>query len=456
MKLSQNKNNLTYSYNTIDFKEAITKFSNLLTLFPYHPRKSKIKNLGWLTPQKFFRISDIPKRPFCGIIEICHRKGFPILRDWLNYIENKSLNKKKNIKEIRKKVVNHLNELLKTIEHKEENARILLNNQFKELNIWIKIMYGKINHLKNKEGWSSEFLQQKRRRKEIGDTYKQYRKIKAKKRLKKVEKYNQRMEELTKDDKIDAKLYKLFPMSYDDYKKEKKRPKNPSEEEILRCKLVRMEYNSHIVNSLYNEKLPLEIIFTEIFHFNHNLKEFNILTPQEFDNFINEILQLMGYDWVSCINGELMLIGNSIEEKEEKEVFRYLKKYRKVHENLEKAKQHILEADWNSVPLYCCKAIEHFYKNLLGQKKEFEKYSISKLTQKILEEKNINSLFKKSSIDINDGINHLLLSGINLIGALRNRKDSAHGNLLDVEDWEARLSYSYTILLLKTFEIIKS
>lgn len=455
MKLSQNKNNLTYSYNTIDIKEALTKFSNLLILFPYHPGKSKIENIGWLTPKKFFRISDIPKKPFCGIIEICHRKGFPVFRDWLSYIENKSFNKK-NIIKIREKLINHLNELIKNIGYKDKNARIILNNQFKELYIWIKIIYDKLNSLKNQGCWSVEFLQQLRRRKEIGDAYKQYRKIKAKKRLKKVEYYNQRMEELTKDDKIDAKLFKLFPMSYEGYKMERKLPNNPSEEEILRCKLVRMEYNSHVVNSLYNEKLPLEIIFTEIFYFKHNLKEFNILTPQEFDNFINEILQLMGYDWVSCINGELMLIGNSVEEKEEKEVFRYLKKYRKVHENLEKAKQHILEADWNSVPLYCCKAIEHFYKNLLGQKKEFEKYSISRLTQKIIEEKNIISLFKNSSIDINDGINYLLQSGINLIGTLRNRKDSAHGNLFDVEDWEARLSYSYTILLLKTFEIIKN
>ncbi len=455
MKLHQNKNNLTYSYNTIDIKEALTKLSNLLILFPYHPRKSKIENIGWLTPQKLFRKSDIPKRPFCGIIETCHRKGFPVFRDWLNYIENKSRDKK-NVIEIRKKLVNHLNECIKNIGYQEENSRIILNNQFKELYIWIKIMYDKINYLKNKGCWSSEFLQQLRRRKEIWDAYKQYRKIKAKKRRKKVDQYNQKMEELTKDDKIDAYLNKLFPMSYDQYKIERKLPKSSSEKEILRCKLVRTEYNSYVANSLYDEKLPLEIIFTKIFHFKHNLKEFNILTPQEFDNFINEILQLMGYDWVSCINGELMLIGYSIEEKEEKEVFRYLKKYRKVIENLEKAKQHILEADWNSVPLYCCKAIEHFYKNLLGQKKEFEKYSISRLTQKLIEEKNINSLFKNSSIDINDGINQLLQSGKNLIGTLRNRKDSAHGNLLDVENWEARLSYSYTILLLKTLELIKS
>ena len=448
MKLSQNKNNLTYSYNTIDIKEALTKFSNLLILFPYHPRKSKIENVGWLTPKKFLHISDIPKRPFCGIIEICHRKGFPVLRDWLNYIENKSLNKKKIIKEIRKKVVNHLNELIKNIRYKEENARIILNNQFKELNIWIKIMYDKINYLKNKGYWSSEFLQQLRRRKEIGDTYKQYRKIKAKKRIKKIEQYNQKMEELTKDDKIDANLFKLLPMSYDQYEMERKLPNSPSEKEILRCKLVRVEYNSYVANSRYNEKLPLEIIFTEIFHFKHNLKEFNILTPQEFDNFINEILQLMGYDWVSCINGELMFIGYSIEEKEEKEVFRYLKKYRKVIENLEKAKQHILEADWNSVPLYCCKAIEHFYKNLLGNDKKHKKLCLSDLTNELRKKKQV--LFKKSDSAVMDGIDHLLLSGIKIVGTIRNTRDSGHGNDRDVLKWEAKMGYSYTILLLRT------
>lgn len=455
MKLPQNKNNLIYSYNAIGIKEALTKFSNLLILFPYHPRKSKIENIGWLTPQKLFRKSDIPKKPFCDIIEICHRKGFSVFEDWLSYIENNNPIKG-NIIEIRKKVITHLTELIQNIGYIEENERIILNDQFKELYVWIKTMYDKINYLKNKECWSSEFLQQLRRRKEIGDAYTQYRKIKAKKRIKEIEQYNQRMEELTKDDIFDTNLYRLFPMSYNQYKKKRKLPKSPSEKEILRYKLLGMEYNSNVTNSLYIEELPLEIIFTEIFYFKHNLNEFNILTPQEFDNLINEIFQSMGYDWVSCINGELMFIGYSIEEKEEREVFRYLKEYRKVIENLEKAKQHILETDWNSVPLYCCKAIEHYYKNLLGQKKEFEKYPISILTQKIIEEKNINSLFKNSDIGITDGIKYLLRSGINLIGALRNRKDSAHGNLLDVEDWEARLSYSYTILLLRTLEIIKS
>ena len=239
MKLSQNKNNLTYSYNTIDINEALTKFSNLLILFPYHPRKSKIENIGWLTPQKLFRKSDIPMRPFCGIIETCHRKGFPVFKDWLNYIENKSRDKK-NVIEIRKKLVNHLNECIKNIGYKVENSRIIFNHQFKELDIWIKIMYDKINYLKNKGYWRSEFLQQLRRRKEIGDAFKQYRKIKAKKRRKKVEQYNQKMNELTKDDKIDAYLNKLFPMSYDQYKIERKLPKSPSEKEILRSKSIKI------------------------------------------------------------------------------------------------------------------------------------------------------------------------------------------------------------------------
>jgi len=49
-----------------------------------------------------------------------------------------------------------------------------------------------------------------------------------------------------------------------------------------------------------------------------------------------------------------------------------------------------------------------------------------------------------------------MYSGNNLVGTLRNKKDSAHGNPFDVEEWEAKLSYSYTILLLRTLELIKS
>ena len=451
MKLPQNKSNLTYSYNNIDIKQALTKFSNLIRLYPYHPTKSKIENIGWLTPQKFFRISDIPKKPFCGIIEILHREGFPLYSDWLDYTENLKL-KKKNTIQIRNKLVNHLNELLKNIGYNEENARIIVNNKFKELSIWIKVIYEKINYLNEKGGWSSEFIQQSIRRKEIGDVYKQYRKTKAKRMEKKVDQYHKRLMELMNDEGNDN----LIPISFRYYEKKRKLPKNPSEETKLRWKLERMEYNSDLTKSLYDEKLPLEILFTKIFHFKHNLNETNIISPEEFDNLFNEILVLIGHDWVSCINGELMLIGYSIEEKEEREVFRYIKRYPKVIENLENAKKHLLEADWNSVPLYCCKTIEHFYKNLLGQKKEFEKLALYKLTGQIINDKNINSLFKQSKINIKGGIKNLMYSGNNLVGTLRNKKDSAHGNPFDVEEWEAKLSYSYTILLLRTLELIKS
>ncbi len=448
MKLSQNNNNLTYSYNSIDIKQALTKFSNLIRLFPYHPTKSKTENIGWLTPQKFFRISDIPKRPFCGIIETLHRRGFPLYGDWLNHIENLKLEKKNTIK-IRNKLVNHLSELLKNIVYDEENGRITVNNQFKELSIWIKVIYEKINYLNEKGGWNLEFLKQVRRRKEIGDAYKQYRKTKAKRMEKKVDQYHKRLKELMNVEGNDN----LIPISFRYYEKKRKLPKNPSEETKLRWKLERMEYNSDLTKSLYNEKLPLELLFTKIFRFKHNLNETNIISPEEFDNLFNKILVLMGYDWISCINGELMLIGYSTEEKEEKEVFRYLKIYPKVVENLEKSKQHLLEADWNSVILYCCKAIEHFYKNLLGNEKRYKKLSLSDLTKEMRKEK--ENLFKKSDSAVMDGINHLLLSGINVVGTIRNTRDSGHGNDRDVIEWEAKMGYSYVILLLRTILEIK-
>ncbi len=437
MKNPQNKGSLTFSYKSIDKEQAITKFSNLIRLYPYHPMKSNIDNIGWLTPQKLFRVSDIPNKPFCGIIEILHRRGFPLIGDWLNRIENLRRNKKTTI-QIRNTLVNHLTKLLTNIGYEEENNKIVLNNQFKELSIWIKVLFEKIDFLNERGGWSSKFTQQSIRRKKIGDAYKEYRKTKAQRMEKKIERYHKRLKELIKDEEIDN----LILIKYSYYERKRKRPKNPSEQEIIRWKLERMEYNSDIAKSLYEQQLPLELLFTKVFHCKHSINETNILLTEEFDTLINEILVLMGYNWVSCINGELMLIGQSIEDKEEKEVFRYLKRYPKVIENLENAKLHLLEADWNSVPLYCCKAIEHFYKILLGQKKEFEKYALYKLTGQVINDKNSKSLFKQSKIDIKSGIKNLMYSGNNLVGTLRNKKDSAHGNPLDVEEWEAKLSYS--------------
>ena len=449
MKNPQNKDNLTFRYKSIDKEQAFTKFSNLIRLYPYHPTKSNIKNIGWLIPQKIFRVSDIPNKPFCGIIEILHRRGFPLIGDWLNRIENLRRNKKTTI-QIRNTLVNHLTKLLKNIEYEENNARIIVNNQFKELNIWIKVLFEKINFLNERGGWSSEFTQQSIRRKEIGDAYKEYRKTKAQQMEKKIDQYHKRLKELIRDEEIDN----LIQIKYSYHEIKRKLPKNPSEQEIIRWKLERMEYNSDIAKSLYEQQLPLELLFTKVFHCKHNINETDILTTEEFDTLTNEILVLMGYNWVSCINGELMLIGQSIEDKEEKEVFIYLKRYPKVIENLENAKQHLLEADWNSVPLYCCKAIEHFYKNLLENENIPKKLSLSDLTQEIMKKR--DNLFKKSDNAVMDGINHLLLSGINVVGTIRNTRDSGHGNERDVLEWEARMSYSYTILLLRSLELIRS
>ena len=449
MKNPQNKDSLTFSYKSIDKEQALTKFSNLIRLYPYHPTKSNIKNIGWLIPQKIFRVSDIPNKPFCGIIEILHRRGFPLISDWLNRIENLRRNKKTTIR-VRNTLIDHLTKLLINIEYEEENARIIVNNQFKELNIWIKVLFEKIDFLNERGGWSSEFTQQSIRRKEIGDAYKEYRKTKAQQMEKKIEQYHKRLKELIKDEEIDN----LIQIKYSYYERGRKLPKNPSEQEIIRWKLERMEYNSDIAKSLYEQQLPLELLFTKVFHCKHNINETDILTTEEFDTLSNEILVLMGYNWVSCINGELMLIGQSIEDKEEKEVYRYLKRYPKIIENLENAKQHLLEADWNSVPLYCCKAIEHFYKNLLENENIPKKLSLSDLTQEIRKKK--DNLFKKSDSAVMDGINHLLLSGINVVGTIRNTRDSGHGNERDVLEWEARMSYSYTILLLRTLELIRS
>ena len=104
--------------------------------------------------------------------------------------------------------------------------------------------------------------------------------------------------------------------------------------------------------------------------------------------------------------------------------------------------------------MYCCKAIEHFYKNLLRNEKKHKKLGLSDLTKEIRKEK--ENLFKKSDSVVLGGIDYLLLSGINVVGTIRNTRDSGHGNDRDILEWEAKLSYSYTILLLRTLKLIKS
>ncbi|MFX1450876.1 MAG: hypothetical protein ACFFCM_08540 [Promethearchaeota archaeon] len=179
----------------------------------------------------------------------------------------------------------------------------------------------------------------------------------------------------------------------------------------------------------------------------------NILTSQELDELINEIFRLIGKNWISCDGGKLRILGNSIEEIEEKRVYKELERYPKVLENIDKAYEHKLNAEWNDVSLYCCKAIEIFYKNLLGNRNKYKRLTLSQLTQKIIEKK--EDLFKSSDSTVIDGIKKLILSGINTIGTIRNTRDSGHGNERDVLKWEAKMGYNYTILLLRTILSIK-
>lgn len=228
---------------------------------------------------------------------------------------------------------------------------------------------------------------------------------------------------------------------------------NEKESEKFSDKLYKYQLKKSDIKELYRKTLPLEDEFRKVFNaYSDNVP--NIMTSKEFDDLFNEIFHLCGLNFISCVNGRLKIIGNSVEEIEEKRVYKYLEKYPKALENLDKSYDHKLDAEWNDVTLYCCKALENFYKNLLGNKKNFEKFSLSDLIKEI--RKNKQDLFKKSDSGVMDGIDHLLLSGINIVGTIRNSRDSGHGNERDVLEWEAKMGYSYTILLLRTiFEIKK-
>ena len=94
-----------------------------------------------------------------------------------------------------------------------------------------------------------------------------------------------------------------------------------------------------------------------------------------------------------------------------------------------------------------CKAIEFFYKIILKNKKKYEKLTINPLVQEI--RKNHNKLFKCDDT-VWLGVDKLIQSSINIIGTIRNSRDSGHGNERDVEEWEAEMVYTFTMLLLKT------
>ena len=179
----------------------------------------------------------------------------------------------------------------------------------------------------------------------------------------------------------------------------------------------------------------------------------NLTTSEEFDEIISDILELLGKGSYKCNGGKVRLTGSSVEDIEESRIYSSLQKYPRVLKNMDHALEHKIKKKWNDVVLYCCKAIEYFYKIMLGNKKKYAKLTLGSLMEEIRRR-------RKKLLKIDDtvwlGVDKLLQSCVNLVGTIRNSRDSGHGNDRDVEKWEGQLVYSYTILLLRTLlQIIK-
>ncbi len=173
----------------------------------------------------------------------------------------------------------------------------------------------------------------------------------------------------------------------------------------------------------------------------------NLMTSKDFDEIINDLLQLLGKGSYRCNGGNIRLIGSSVEDVEESRIYTYLQKYPRVLKNMDDALEHKIKKKWNDVALYCCKAIEYFYKIMLGNKKKYKKLTLRSLVEEIRRSR--NKLFKCDDT-VWLGVDKLLQSCVNLVGTIRNSRDSGHGNDRDVEEWESEMVYSYTILVLKT------
>ncbi len=179
----------------------------------------------------------------------------------------------------------------------------------------------------------------------------------------------------------------------------------------------------------------------------------NLTTSEEFDEFITDILLLLGKGSYKCNGGKVRLIGSSVEDIEESRIYSSLQKYPRVLKNMNDALDHKIKKKWNDVTLYCCKAIEYLLKIFLGNKNKFKKLAIGILVEEI--RKRHSKLFKCDNT-VWLGVDKLLQSSVNLVGTIRNSRDSGHGNDRDVEKWEGEMVYSYTILLLRTLlQIIK-
>lgn len=421
MKDINTDKSLPIEFEDINMKEGTAKLLNFIKCYPYHPLKVDINRVRWMWD------NDSPLQfPFYGVIEQCHRKGFVLLADWLESVGPFRRFYRRDVLRFRNGIYRHFIELFRELGYKKEKDRIVVNNSFKELNCWISEMYKKISYLDHKGGWSKEFSFQIQKIKKYAEAYGKYARKNQKKWEKATQKYQKQQDELMSRDDAD----------FDEVESDK-----------LSDKLYRYQLRNSNIKELARKTLPLEEEFRKVFFTNSDDVR-NILTSKEFDDLFDEIFRLLGFDFISCVNGKLKIIGNSVEEIEEKRVYKNLEKYPKALENLDKAYDHKLNAEWNDVSLYCCKALENFYKNLLGNEKKYKKLSLSDLTKEIRKKK--QDLFKKSDSAVMDGIDHLLLSGINTVGTIRNTRDSGHGNDRDVLEWEAKMGYSYTILLLRT------
>lgn len=444
------------AFEKINIKEAKVKFHNIFLCYPFNPLKVDFHKIPWIGGESYGL-----EYPFCGLIEKSHREGFIIYSDWLNSIgRRRSGFYRDDTHGIREKVIKHLEELVTNVNYKKQERKYVVNNQFKELNSWLNKMYTKIHKMDGIGGWDAGYIAQINRKENIIEAYKQYRKTKEKRLKNVIDKYKNELEKLgpppiplfkpiRKQIQINTNLFSIRRSKY------RRVPKNLSERGRLINKLERYEYNEKDVNQKAQIEIPLRSSFQKTFFIYHtDFTKENIFTSKEFEDQINEIFRLLGNEWMTLVNGKLMLLGNTLEEIEEKITFKTLEEYTRVTKNLRKAQKNLKDADWNDVPFYSCKAIEGFYNALLKSKKEYEDKNLSQLTSIIRSQE--DKLFRESVKGVKGGIDHLILSALNLVGSIRNRRDSGHDNITGVPEREAKMSYSFTLLLLRTLQGFKS
>lgn len=454
-KKEMNHQSLPITYEKINLKEAGTKFQNIILSYPFNPLKVDFNNIPWIGRHNFPL-----QKPFCGLIEQCHREGFVIYSDWLSFIGSKRSGfYREETCRFREKITEHLKDLTTNIGYTKEKDKFVVSNEFKELNSWLNKMYNKLYKMDEKGGWDVAYLNQIEKLEKIAREYKQYRKAKERRLKDLIKKYKNQLENLPPSPKpkfkpighnqhINTDLFSIRSM------KSRKIPKNLSKRDKIINTIKRYEYNEAEVKAKFNISIPIRNEFNNTFFIYHiDATKENIFTSKEFEDQINEIFRLIGNEWLTLVNGNLMLLGNSVEEIEEKLTFKLLEKYPRVIKNLGKAQKNIKDSDWNDVPHYCCKAIERFYNIILNDKKQYEDKNLSQLINIIRDKQ--EKLFKGSVRGVSDGLNHLILSALNLIGSIRNRRDSGHGNITDVPEWEAKMCYSFTLLLLRTLQGFK-